>query len=299
MNAAHQQKLGTIGAWTGSFQWPDDPGDVADAAAELESLGFGAVWIGLSSGDLALHEAILDATSQLVVASAILNVWTEPAATVAASYKRISEAHPDRLLLGLGASHASMVEAHTGQAYTRPLTKVASYLDELDAAETLVPSDARFLAALGPKALALAGRKTAGAHPYLTTPEHTADSRAILGAGPMLAPEQKVLLAADPEVAREVARRGLAMYLELPNYTNNLRRYGFGDADVAGGGTDRLVDNLVAWGDGEAIVGRVNEHLQAGADHVVVQVLSASGKPDELPRAEWRAVAAALGLGQA
>jgi probable F420-dependent oxidoreductase len=153
--AEHQQKLGKVGAWTGSFQWPDDPRAVADAAAELESLGFGAVWIGLSYGALALHAAILAATSRLVVASATINVCTEPATTGAANYRRVAESNPGRLLLGLGASHASMVEAQTGQPYTRPLAKVASYLDDLDATEPPVPSDAQFLAALGPKSLEL------------------------------------------------------------------------------------------------------------------------------------------------
>lgn len=280
-----RENLGTFGAWTGSFQWPDDPGEVADAAAELEELGFDAVWIGLSAGDLALHERILEATSRLVVASGIVNVWTDDPVTVAASYHRLTAKYPGRFMLGIGAGHAKFVETTTDQLYRKPLSKVASYLDALDQADSPVPTDDRVVAALGPKALRLAGERSAGAHPYNVTPEHTADAREILGPEPLLATEQKVFFGTDADEARAVARRTLAIYLDLPNYVNNLLRYGFTEDDFTGEGSDALVDGLVGWGDDDSVARRVQAHLDAGADHVNLQVLSTE---PGLPRAAWR-----------
>jgi probable F420-dependent oxidoreductase len=287
-----RDRLGTFGVRTGSADWPTDPGELSEAAAEVEELGFTAVWIGVSPGDLVLHERILDATARLVVASGIVNVWTDDPASVAASYHRVAGKHPGRFLLGIGAGHAQLVEAQTAQTYRKPLSKVAAYLDALDRADPPVPVGERVVAALGPKALRLAAERSAGAHPYNVTPEHTADARATLGAGPLLAPEQKVFLGTDPDEARSVARRRLAMYLELPNYLNNLRRYGFSESDLAGPGSDRLVDGLVAWGADDTVAARVRAHLDAGADHVAVQVLST--EPSGLPRAAWRRAAGAL-----
>jgi probable F420-dependent oxidoreductase len=287
-----RDNLGTFGVWTGSGDWSTDPGEVAEAAVELEKLGFGAVWIGLSAGDLALHERILDATSRLVVASGIVNVWMDAPDAVAASYHRIANKHPGRFLLGIGAGHAKFVESMTSQAYRKPLSKVVAYLDALDRAERPVPVGERVVAALGPKALRLAAERSAGAHPYNVTPQHTADARAALGPAPLLATEQKVFLGTDPDVARSVARRRLATYLELPNYVNNLLRYGFSESDFAGDGSDRLVDGLVAWGDDATVATRVRAHLDAGADHVVLQVLST--EPPGLPRAAWRRTAEIL-----
>lgn len=286
-----RENLGTFGAWTGSSQWPADPGELADAAAELEDLGFGAVWIGLSEGDLALHERILDATSRLVVASGIVNVWTDDPVTVAASYHRVAAKHPGRFMLGIGAGHAKFVEAMTDQLYRKPLSKVASYLDALDQADPPVPADDRVVAALGPKALRLAGERSAGAHPYNVTPEHTADAREILGPEPLLATEQKVFFGADADEARTVARARLAIYLDLPNYVNNLLRYGFTQDDFAGEGSDALVDGLVGWGDDDSVARRVQAHLDAGANHVNLQVLSTE---PGLPRAAWRHTAEVL-----
>jgi probable F420-dependent oxidoreductase len=287
-----RHNLGTFGLWTHSDTWPTDPGELSDAAVEVEELGFGAVWIGLSSGDLALHERILDATSRLVVASGIVNVWMDDPESVAASYHRVAGKHPGRFLLGIGAGHAKFVDAMTSQTYRKPLSKVASYLDALDGADRPVPAGGRVVAALGPKALRLAAERSAGAHPYNVTPEHTADARAALGAGPLLVTEQKAFLGTDPDVARSVARRTLAIYLDLPNYVNNLLRYGFSESDFAGDGSDRLVDGLVAWGDGDTVAARLRAHLDAGADHVVVQALST--EPTGLPRAAWRQTAAIL-----
>jgi probable F420-dependent oxidoreductase len=291
--------LGPIGLWTAAFHWPSDPGEVADAAAEIEDLGFGSVWIGLSTADLAMHEAILAATSRLVVASGIVNVWTEDPALVAANRHRLAEAHPGRFLLGVGAGHAAQVEADTGQTYTKPLRKVAAYLDELDRAPTPVPPQERIVAALGPKAIALAAERSAGAHPYLVTPHHTADARAQLGTGPLLVTEQKIFFETDADAARSLSRDVLEFYLELPNYVNNWRRLGFAESDFADGGSDKLVDAMVGWGDDEATVAPVRDHRDAGADVVVLQVLSDAnrGMPMfdwRIPRAEWRHAAEVL-----
>ena len=281
--------VGRIGVWCSSRTWPADPAAAAEPAAELEELGYQALWLGMSAGNLTLPEALLAATSRMAVATGIVSVWDAPPAVVAAGYQRISDAHPGRFLLGLGASHAHVVE-RGGGTYVRPYTRVAEFLDGLDAASPPVPAGGRALAALGPRMLALAGSRSGGAHPYLVTPEHTRRARKALGAGPLLAPEQMAVLETDPGRAREIARGALHIYLQAPNYVANLHRLGFTGDDI-GGASDRLVDALVAWGDEEAVARRVAEHHEAGADHVCVQVLT--GGP-ALPRAQWRALAAAL-----
>jgi probable F420-dependent oxidoreductase len=264
--------VGRVGVWTSSRLL--DSSAAIQAAAQLDELGYGALWIGSSAGDLKLVSDLLDATSRIVVATGIVNVWSEPAGPTAAAYARVSREHPDRLLLGIGAGHKSLVEAATGQRYERPYEKLVSYLDELDAAVPPVPADRRVLAALGPRVLQLARDRTAGAHPYLVTPEHTHRAREVLGHGALLAPEQKVVLEPDPDLARTIARKTLTPYLALPNYTRNWLRLGFTEDDLAGGGSDRLVDALVAWGDIDTVVARVAEHHRAGADHVCVQALT-------------------------
>ncbi|WP_129668310.1 LLM class F420-dependent oxidoreductase [Phytoactinopolyspora endophytica] len=281
--------VGRVGVWTRSDIWPRDRNELSEAASELEELGYSAAWFGLARGDLGLQEDVLTATSNLVAATGIINVWTEPAAEAAASFHRVSSAHPDRLLLGIGAGHAPLVE-RTGQRYTRPYSKVVAYLDELDDAD--VPVKGRAVAALGPRTVTLAGERSAGAHPYLVTPEHTRTARELLGDGPLLAPEQKVILETDRERAREIGAGVLDLYLGLPNYTNNLRRIGFSEEDLnAGGWSDRLFDSLIAWGDLDTVTRRIAEHHKAGADHVCVQVLTGD---EGLPRAQWRELAPAL-----
>jgi probable F420-dependent oxidoreductase len=280
--------LGRVGIHSLSSSW--SARDAQEAAAEVEELGFGALWLG-AVADLGLAEQLLAATDRLVVATSIVNVWAVGADELAADVQRLEKAHPGRFLLGLGASHAPTVRA-LGRTYARPLAHLAGYLDALDAAPEPVPADRRVLAALGPKALALAAARSAGAHPYLVTPEHTRAARALMGPGPLLAPEQAVLLETDPATARAQARDGLAFYLGLPNYVRNLRALGFTDADLAGGGSDRLVDALVPWGTPDEVAARVAEHHAAGADHVAVQVVAPAGTG--LPRAQWRALAAAL-----
>ena len=255
-------ELGRIGIWRHAT------GLSPELAAEVEALGYGAIWIGSSpGGDLTLAEQLLDATDHIAVATGIVNVWKDDAATVAASYHRIAGRHADRFLLGLGIGHPEAT-----QEYRQPYATLVSYLDELD--DLGVPAEARVLAALGPKVLALAARRTAGAHPYLVTPDYTRHARELLGAGPLLAPEQKVVLETDPERARAIGRpRVEKPYLGLSNYLANLRRLGWTDADLADGGSDRLIDALVLHGDAEEIGRGITAHLDAGADHVAVQVL--------------------------
>lgn len=257
--------------------WRPAGGLTPELAVEVEALGFGTVWIGGSPpGDLELAESLLDATSTLKVATGIVNMWTDDADTVARSYHRIVAKHPGRFLLGVGIGHP---EAQ--QTYARPYDKIVEYLDQLDAAG--VPVEGRALAALGPKVLRLSGERTAGAHPYLTTPEHTRQAREILGAGPLLAPEQKVVLDTDPERAREIGRPAVRYpYLMLVNYVNNLRRLGWSEEDIADGGSDRLIDALALHGDAETVAAGVTAHLDAGADHVNIQVLTEEGG-DPLP----------------
>lgn len=258
--------LGPVGVWEHStWQAFGDP----SALAELERFGYGTVWVGGSPpADLSTVEPILTASSSLVVATGIVNVWDADPAVAAAGYHRVATAHPDRLILGIGAGHRPLV----GDRYTKPYDKLASYLDALD--EAGVPVSGRMLAALGPKVLGLARDRTAGAHPYLTTPEHTAQAREILGAGKLLVPEQKVILSTDPAAARELARQKIGFYFGLPNYTNSWLRLGFTESDLADGGSDRLIDAMVACGDETTIRERIEAHRAAGADQVAVQVLN-------------------------
>jgi probable F420-dependent oxidoreductase len=258
--------IGALGVWD-HVSWPgfSDP----EALAELERLGYGTVWIGGSPpADLSTVEPVLASSTSITVATGIVNVWDAEPSVAAAGYHRAVATYPERFVLGIGAGH----RANVGDRYTKPYDKLVSYLDGLD--EGGVPESGRVLAALGPKVLRLARDRTAGAHPYLTTPEHTAQAREILGAGKLLVPEQKVVLSTDPAEARALARQRLGMYFTLPNYTNNWLRLGFTEADLADNGSDRIVDALVAWGDEDAIRERVQAHRDAGADQVALQVLN-------------------------
>ncbi|ORA14133.1 LLM class F420-dependent oxidoreductase [Mycobacterium arosiense] len=257
-------------------------------AAGIESLGYGAAWIGGSpDAELSWVEPALARTTSLQLASGIVNIWSAPAGAVAQSFRRIESAHPGRFLLGIGVGHPE----HT-EDYVKPHDALVSYLDELDAA--LVPTSRRVLAALGPRVLRLAAQRSAGAHPYLTTPEHTAKARDLLGGAVYLAPEHKVVLTTDAEQARAIGRQTVEFYLGLSNYVNNWLRLGFTDADVRKPGSDRLIDAVVAYGTPENIAGRLGEHLQAGADHVAIQVLGAHDEQTLLPALSE--LAAALGL---
>jgi probable F420-dependent oxidoreductase len=282
-------ELGRVGIWSSTRQWRDE-GENKETAAELDELGYGALWIGGANGDLVLIQSLLDAAPRMALATGIVNVWMYPPADVAEARARVVAAHTGRFLLGLGAGHAVSTEA-AGMRYEKPYDKVVEYLDGLAASAHPVPKDDMALAALGPRVLKLAAERTAGAHPYLVSPEHTRLAREVMGAGALLAPEQKVALETDPERARALARQNLAIYLRLPNYTNNLKRLGFADDDIAEPGSDRLVDAVVAWGDLDAIAARVQAHLDAGADHVCIQALADTPAP---PRAAWRELAPAV-----
>ncbi|HEX7429717.1 MAG TPA: LLM class F420-dependent oxidoreductase [Mycobacterium sp.] len=284
--------LSGVGIWSHQLRY-GDPSASADAAAELEELGFRALWIPDVGGTPVLDSVgrLLSATNDIVIATGILNLWLNDPTDVAASYASLTAAHGDRFLLGIGVSHALLVDATGSGRYRKPLAATASFLDALDDAAQPVPADARVLAALGPKMLALAANRSRGAHPYLVTPEHTHQARELLGAGPLLLPEQTAILTEDASEARAIGTDWLRMYLAIPNYANSLLRVGFSPDDVASV-SDRLLDAIIAWGDEESVIRRVTEHLSAGADHVCVQVLTAN--PREYPREQWRRIAAAL-----
>ncbi|MGQ0845415.1 MAG: LLM class F420-dependent oxidoreductase [Sporichthyaceae bacterium] len=275
-------ELGTYGIWR--FYRDLSP----ELAKRIEDLGYGAIWIGGSPpGDLALAESMLDATERIAVVTGIVNMWSVPAAEAAESYLRIEKAHPGRFLLGVGIGHPE----HTGE-YRSPFATIVSYLDELDAAG--VPNSAVVLAALGPKVLEVAARRTAGAHPYLTTPAHTREARELLGPGVLLAPEQKVVLDTDAEAARAIGRPIVEKpYLGLRNYRSNLLRLGWAEADLNNGGSDALIDALAVHGTAAEIVAALRAHVDAGADHVGIQVLTPAGA-DPVPA--LTEIAAALGL---
>jgi probable F420-dependent oxidoreductase len=284
-------KLTGTGVWAGQLRY-GDPGPIAEAAAELDVLCYSALWFPVVGGFvLDAMETLLGATEWAVVATGILNVWMHETAAVAGRRASWGELWQRRALFGLGVSHAPLIDRDHPGRYAKPYEVMRAYLDGLDAAERPLPVDARVLAALGPRMLALARDRAAGAHPYLVPPEHTARARKILGPGKLVATEQAVVLESDPVTAREIARNHLAMYLPLPNYANNLRRLGFGDADFASPGSDRLVDAIVAWGDVDTIKARVAAHRDAGADHVCIQVLNTDYS---FPRTEWRELAGAL-----
>jgi probable F420-dependent oxidoreductase len=289
--------LGRVGIWT--FALDLQPvARAREVAAELEELGYSAIWIPDAVGrDPLVHAALLlGGTNRIAVGTGIAQIYGRDPMTMTGGWKTISEAFPGRFVLGLGVSHQPMVEGLRGQIYLPPLTAMREYLERMDTAMYVAAEPAepprRVLAALGPKMLALAAERADGAHPYNVPPDHTSRAREILGPAKLLAPEQAVLLETDPAEARRIARTHVAIYLDLPNYMNNLRRFGITDDDIADGGSDRLVDMLVAWGDMDAVRARVQAHLDAGADHVAVQVLTP--ERGTLPLDAWRKLALAL-----
>ncbi|BCI79996.1 LLM class F420-dependent oxidoreductase [Mycolicibacterium sp. TY66] len=247
-------------------------GATPQQAAEIEALGYGAIWVGGSPpAELDWVEPLLGATERLKVATGIVNIWTAAAGPVAESFHRINSAYPGRFLLGIGVGHREAIAE-----YKKPLDALTEYLDKLD--EYGVPKEHRVVAALGPQVLKLSARRSAGAHPYLTTPEHTAEARELIGPDAFLAPEHKAILTTDADKARAVGRQALEIYLNLNNYLNSWKRLGFNDSDVAKPGSDELVDAVVAYGTVDAIAARLKQHLDAGADHVPVQVLTSPEK---------------------
>jgi len=288
--------IGKVGIWTFSLDL-QPAAKAQEVAVEIEEMGWGALWIPEAYGREAFTSAavLLAGTRRLVVATGIANIWARDAMAMAGAQKTLAEAYPDRFLLGIGVSHAPLVGMR-GHDYRKPLSAMRDYLDAMDkapfAAVAPLTPPKTIIGALAPKMLALAAARTDGAHPYFVPPEHTAFAREQLGPGKLLAPEQAVVLETDATKARDIGRKHMSMYLQLPNYVNNLKRLGFSDADVANGGSDKLVDAIVAWGDIEAIRKRVQSHHDAGADHVCLQVLGAD--PLALPVANWRELAAAL-----
>ncbi|MDL9946230.1 LLM class F420-dependent oxidoreductase [Gordonia sp. ABSL11-1] len=283
--------LNGVGIWSSPLRY-GDAGEAAEAAAELDELGFTALWIPDVGGPVMdAVENLLGATRNAVIATGILNMWMHEPHDVAAAHARLTAEHGARFLLGLGISHAPLIDSTEPGRYRKPLATTKAFLDGLDDAPEPVPSDARVLAALGPKMLALAAERTRGAHPYLVTPEHTAAAREALGDGPLLAPEQTAILTGDREQARSIGEEWLRGYLSMPNYANNIRRLGFTDDDMESV-SDRLFDAIIAWGDESTVLSRIDEHRAAGADHVCVQILQADHRA--LPRDGWRRLAAAL-----
>ena len=275
--------FGRLGVWT----WIDtmSAAEAADFAARIEELGYSMLWVpeALGRDPFTILGYLAARTSKLKLATGIANIYARDAMTMRAIQHTVAEASGGRFVLGLGVSHAPMVTGLRGHDYGKPVTTMRNYLESMEKALYVGPKAAEeapvVLAALRPNMLRLAAEKTSGAHPYFVSPEHTARAREILGEGPILAPEQKVLLETDASRAREVARGHMKTYLALPNYQNNLRWLGFGDEDLADGGSNRLVDAIVAWGDEKAIAERIQAHRDAGADHVCIQPFRADGVP--------------------
>jgi probable F420-dependent oxidoreductase len=290
------EQLGRVGLWTRHLD--TQPAErVRSTVAELEALGWGSLWSWEVFGREALTNAglLLSATRRMVVGTGIASIWARDPVAMAAAQRTLAEAYPDRFVLGIGVSHAPIVDAR-GHRYDRPLEAMRAYLDAMDAAPwqgpPLAEAPVRVLAALGPRMLELAAERSAGALLYNNPPEATAAARSVVGAGPLLATEQAVVVEDDPAEARRIGREFIAFYLTLPNYVRAWERAGFGPEERADGGSDRMVDAVVAWGGPEAIAKRVRAHLDAGADHVCLQVLESD--PNGLPLAGWRALAPAL-----
>ena len=277
-----RDQLGKFGIWRGAYQV------TAGMAAGIEQAGFGALWLGGSpDGDLAQVDELLGATSKLTVGTSIVNIWKDGPHEVARGFARVQDRYPGRFVLGVGVGHPEAT-----REYERPYDALTAYVDALRGDG--VPPEAVMLAALGPKVLRLAGQRTAGALPYLVPPGHTRRAREILGPGPLLVPEHKAVLDTDAVRARALGRARVATpYLGLVNYTSNLRRLGWADDDLAGGGSDALVDALVAHGSADQVAAQLSAHLDAGADHVAIQLLT---EPDADPVPGYRELARVLTL---
>jgi probable F420-dependent oxidoreductase len=278
--------IGRVGVWAMDLRF-GEAAVIDEAAAELETLGYGALWIpgGIDDAVLGDVDRLLSSTKRIAIATGIINIWKQEATDVAAWWKGQSPERQARVWLGIGVSHGAII----GDAWMKPVAKTREWLDQAEAAG--LPADALCIAALGPKMMALAGKRTGGAHPYLADPSHTATARGILGPGKMLAPEQGVVLETDPDKARALAREAVAYYTKLPNYANNWRRLGYSEDDIATV-SDKLIDGIFAWGTAQQIADRVKAHHDAGADHVCIQAISGSGL--EGSRAAWRELASVL-----
>jgi probable F420-dependent oxidoreductase len=278
-------ELTTLGVWSGTDAL--SAAEAAEFARRTESWGYGALWIPEAVGREVFSACawLLANTSRLIVASGIANIYARDPLAAAAAQKGLNEQSGGRFLLGLGVSHVPLVENLRHHTYGKPVATMRAYLRAMTEApyRAIAPQAApkTILAALGPKMLELAAEEADGAHPYNVPPEHTHKARALLGANKLLCVEQGAILETNPAQARAAAREFLSIYLGLPNYVDNWRRLGFADADFAGGGSDRLIDTVIAWGDEEAIRARIAEHLRAGADQVCIQAIGPGGRPDE------------------
>lgn len=281
--------LGKVGIWSGDLRFGER--EAIDASArEIEALGFGALWIPGGADNKVLEDAahLLSVTDRVAVATGILNLWMHEPADVAAWFAALPDVHKARMMIGIGISHSLLI----GDSYGRPLARTREFVEALAAAGMAM--DNTCLAALGPKMLALSGEKTAGAHPYLTSPEHTAQARAILGPGKLLAPEQGVVFGDSVEEARRIADAGVSFYKQLPNYRNNWKRLGFSDEEIDSG-ADRFIDAIFACGPVSAMARRTREHLDAGADHVCLQIISPEGGvAPQVLSSRYRALAEAV-----
>jgi probable F420-dependent oxidoreductase len=281
-SAAMRTKIGKLGVWASTEAITAT--DAAAFAQRVESWGYGALWLPEAVGrNVLVHSSwLLAKTETLVVATGIANIYARDAAAMAAGQKTLAEQSGDRFLLGIGVSHAPLVEGVRGHVYEKPVGKLRAYLEAMSASLYISPAPAEkpltLVAALGPRMLALTAELADGAHPYNVTPEHTAEARAALGSDKLLCPEQMVLLETDAAAARTAGRRALAIYLPLPNYRNNFKRLGFADDDFEGGGSDRLIDSVIAWGDEDAILRRIQAHWDAGADHVCIQSIGSDAR---------------------
>lgn len=280
--------VGRIGIWSMELRF-GDPGEAADAAAELDELGYGAIWFpgGIGGDVTGDFSRLLGATKRATLATGIINLWKHEPEEIAGWWSGLSDADKARSLLGIGISHGPLI----GETWGKPIAVTRAWVEKLTALG--VPADNQCLAALGPKMVALSGEITAGAHPYLVTPEHTAGARKILGPGKLLAPEQGVVLESDPQVARDLARGAVDHYRNLPNYRTNWHRLGIAEADIEAM-SDSFIDALFAWGSAEQIAQRVRQHLDAGADHVCLQTIAPQGGGIARQRETWRELAAVL-----
>jgi probable F420-dependent oxidoreductase len=278
-------RLTNLGVWAATDGL--SAAEAATFAKRVEAWGYGALWTPEAVGREVFSASawLLANTTRLVVASGIANIYARDSFAAAAAQKGLNEQSGDRFLLGLGVSHIPLVKDMRQHEYGKPVATMRAYLEGMATApyKSVAPQSPpqTVLAALGPKMLELASERTDGAHPYNVPPEHTREAREILGTNKLLCVEQAAILETDGSRARALARQFLEMYMGLPNYVNNWRRLGFSDPDFAGGGSDRLIDAVVAWGDEKAIRKRIDEHWQAGADHVCVQAIGAGGRPDE------------------
>jgi probable F420-dependent oxidoreductase len=285
--------MGRVGLWSADFDL-QPMSRAQEAIAEVEQMGYSAVWVpeAVLREPFASTALLLSATEKMVLATGIASLHARTAQTMQAGWKTLTEAFPDRFVLGIGVSHAPMVTGVHKGAYDKPYSAMVAYLDAMDAGIYFSPqpstSPRRVLAALGPKMLKLAAERADGAHPYFTPAEHTKVARDTMGAGAFLAPEVAVVLETDAAAAREIARKYMTTYTRLPNYANNLKRFGFTDDEITGQ-SDKLVDAIVGWGSTDQVVARIKEHFDAGADHVCIQVLTDT--VGALPMRQWRELA--------